>query len=417
MTDHRTPVVLVAGWADTTAAAASLLDAGTVLVHHDLGLLAEGVVRRTVTESDGEMYQEVLELAHGCVSCTLRDDIVPLLRRLHARDSVCRIVLRLDPTLEPEAVCWAVEHVQVTGVVGQLDGPASRDVRIEAVVTCVDAASWLDDATGDDDLADRGLAATDDDERTVAQVVVGQVAHADALVVTGRGVDGWSQARLHGVLTRLAPSAPIDWIGDDLGPDARRVLARVPADARRGEVAGPHTPLLRGQPPLSSDCGVSLVEFTADRPFHPGRLHEALDVLLDGVVAARGRLWLATQPDHVLWLESAGAGLRVGQAGRWIAAMSADEQAGVDATRRALAALLWDDRHGDRHTSLVVLAHEADPDDIERALRSAVLTDAEFAHEQAWSHWPDPFGEWHADPCSDDRPEARHQPAQREDRA
>jgi G3E family GTPase len=49
-----------------------------------------------------------------------------------------------------------------------------------------------------------------------------------------------------------------------------------------------------------------LVEFTATRPFHPERFHEAIDVLLEGVVTARGRIWLATQPDEALWLESAG---------------------------------------------------------------------------------------------------------------
>ncbi|MGW0041585.1 ribosome hibernation factor-recruiting GTPase MRF [Rhodococcus sp. NPDC003348] len=417
MTDRRTPVVLVAGWADTEATAASLLTAETVLVHHDLDHLREGVVRRTVTGSDGVVDTTLLELAHGCVSCTLREDLVPLLRRLHARGSVRRIVLQLDRTLEPEAVCEAIEHVHVGGVIGQLDGPASRDVRIEAVLTCVDAATWLDDATGDDDLADRGLATTADDDRTVAQVVVGQVACADALVVAGRGADGWSQARLHAVLTRLAPTAPIDWIGDDLAPDGDRVLARVPSDARRGAVGGAHEPLLRGQPPLATDCGVTLVEFTADRPFHPERLHEAVDVLLDGVVTARGRMWLATQPEHVLWLESAGGGLRVGRAGRWLAAMSTDEQSGADATRRALAALRWDTRHGDRHTSLVVLVHDTDPRAVDRALRHAVLTDAEFGREHAWPTWPDPFGDWHAEPCDEGRSDTRFQQAHREDKA
>lgn len=64
--------------------------------------------------------------------------------------SVQRIVLLLDRQLEPEALCWAIEHVVVTGVVGQLDGPAQRDVRVDAVVTCIDAATWLADATGDE---------------------------------------------------------------------------------------------------------------------------------------------------------------------------------------------------------------------------------------------------------------------------
>ncbi|REE72824.1 G3E family GTPase [Rhodococcus wratislaviensis] len=390
--DGRTPLILVSGWnGPTEDAARSLLREGTVVVHHDLDLVHEGVVRRTVTTLESGAPRErlgILELAHGCISCTLREDLLPLLRRLHTRSSVQRIVLHLDRRLEPEAVCWAVEHVAVSGVVGQIDGPASRDVRVDGVVTCLDAGSWLADATGDEAL---------DDDRTVAQVTVGQVDFADALVVSGSAGDGWQQARLHAVLSRLAPGAPIVWGGHP--PDVERLLLDISVGARRGEPSHAHSPLLRGQPPLSHDCGVMLVEFTATRPFHPERLHEAVDVLLDGVVTSRGRIWVATQPDEALWLESAGGGLRVAGADRWLAAMTPEEQEQVGVARRAMAALCWDERFGDRHTSMVVLVHAADPTEIDRTLQWALVTDDELADEASWQSWPDPFGQFHEDPC------------------
>ncbi|RDI35657.1 G3E family GTPase [Rhodococcus sp. AG1013] len=398
--DGRTPLVLVAGWSGPVhRTALSLLGdgrVGTVVIHHDLGQLREGVVRRTVTTGSveaPEVRTEILELAHGCVSCTLRHDLLPLLRRLHARSSVDRIVLELDHALEPEAVCWAIEHVPVVGVVGQLDGPAVRDVRVDAVVTCLDAGEWWLAATGDDDL---------DDDRTVAQVAVGQVAFADALVVDDDTGEPWLSHRLRAVLARLAPGAPISGT-----PDASALLPLIPADARRGRIFGTHAPLLRGGPPLHAEHGVSLVEFTARRPFHPGRLHEAIDVLLDGVVTARGRMWLATRSDVALWLESAGGGLRVASADRWLAAMTEDELAAADDERRAMAALGWDERFGDRDTSLVVLVHDADPDAVTRALDWALLTEWELADESAWSTWEDPFGEFHEDPCADPDPVGR----------
>ncbi|GAA4404383.1 hypothetical protein GCM10023147_46810 [Tsukamurella soli] len=128
-----------------------------------------------------------------------------------------------------------------------------------------------------------------------------------------------------------------------------------------------------------------LLDVAARRPFHPGRLHEAVDVLLDGVVTARGRLWLATRPDAMLWLESAGAGLRVGLAGPWDACTDP---------------LLWDETHGPRHSSLVVLVAGADPEAVIRALEWALVTDAEFAAgPRVWAGWDDPFGNFHVDPC------------------
>ncbi|KZF03296.1 cobalamin biosynthesis protein CobW, partial [Rhodococcus sp. EPR-279] len=327
-------MVLVSGWTGAMdAVVTSLLAPGTVAVRHDLSRVAEGVVRRTLSVLGENPRETILELAHGCVSCTLREDLLPLLRALSARSNVDRIVLAMDPALEPEALCWAVDNVVVAGVVGQIDGPASRDVRIEAVVDCLDAATWLADATGDDAMADRGIVASGDDDRTVAQLVVGQVDYADALVVTaGPDVDAWERARLAAVLARLAPNAPVVWVSRDAMVDARALLASVPADARRGAITDAHSPLLRGQPPLAVDCGVTLVEFTATRPFHPERLHEAIDVLLDGVVTARGRAWVATQPDEALWIESAGGGLRVASAGKWLAAMEPEQQDRVDAT-------------------------------------------------------------------------------------
>ena len=52
--DGRTPLVLVAGMSETTAPTArALLRAGTVLVHHDLSHVREGVVRRTITTVAG----------------------------------------------------------------------------------------------------------------------------------------------------------------------------------------------------------------------------------------------------------------------------------------------------------------------------------------------------------------------------
>ncbi|WP_406233349.1 ribosome hibernation factor-recruiting GTPase MRF [Nocardia sp. NBC_01009] len=407
--DRRTPVVVIAGSSGrATAGVDRAADAlrttpGTVTIRHDLSGLREGIVHRTVRTGEHET-SAVLELAHGCVSCTLRMDLLPLLCTLAARDSVYRIVLALDPAFEAEAVCQAIENVVVTGIVGRVDGPAGRDVRLEAVVTCLEAERWLADATGEETLAERGLA-TADDERTVAQLAVGQVDFADAVVALGDSGDPLERMRLGAVLARLVPGAPVAWVAPD-GPGSEEIetlLTRIPVDSRRGRVFDAHAPLLRGQPPLGADHAVALMEFAASRPFHPVRLHEALDVLFDGVVTARGRIWLATQPDEVVWLESAGGGLRVGGAGPWLAAMSPAELESADPTRRAMAALRWDDRFGDRDTSLVILVHDADPAEIRQALYWALVEDDELRllerAPELVAQWEDPFGEWHTDPC------------------
>jgi G3E family GTPase len=360
------------------------LDPEVAVLHHDLRDVGSGVVRRRLRRGPRD-ETTVLELRHGCVSCTLREDVLPQLRALARPGGPRRIVLHLDPALEPEQVCWALLHVVADG------GPVTDVVDLRGVVTCVDAGRWLDDATGDDSLPERGLAELPDDERTVAQVAVGQAEFADLLVHTGTA-DAWRLARTDAVLARLAPLAERVRLAE---LDSRVLLGDLPTSARRGRPDDVHAPLLRGQPPLDRDCGVRLQLFTARRPFHPERLHEAIDVLLEGVVRTRGRIWLATRPEAVLWLESAGGGLRVGHAGEWLAEADAEAWDAAPAERRAVASMGWHPRFGDRAQDLVVLIHDADPDEIDARLTGALLTDAELdAGEDAWRELPDPFGWW-----------------------
>ena len=377
----RTPVLLVAGQGDTDAVVGALLrQPGTLVVEHRF----DGhIVRRTlVTLRDGELLttEDALELAHGCVACTIRNDLLILLRRLHRRRGVDRIVVHLAQWLEPEPICWAINHIRVRVGSGYPDGPAACDVAIAAVVTCVDTVDFLTQALGDDELADG---------RTVAQVVVGQAEFADLVVLNHP--DPVTLA----VLRRLTPRARIT-VGVDR---VELALAHLDSDSRRGRSDHPHAPLLAGLPPLAADGTVGILEFTARRPFHPERLHAAVDLLLDGVVRTRGRLWLANRDDQVMWLESAGGGLRVASAGKWLAAMTSSEVAYVDPERRAFADLMWEHRFGDRHTSMTILVCGANPVEIVDALNGALLNDDEMACPQNWSRYDDPFGDWHQDPC------------------
>ncbi|MBB4856465.1 G3E family GTPase [Mycobacteroides chelonae] len=373
----RTPVLLVSGQTDTDAVVQVLAhDPGTVVVTHRF----DGhIVKRTVTGIRGTS-ETVLELAHGCVSCTIRDDLLVLLRKLHRRDDVGRIVLHLEPWLEADPICWAINTVPVRVGPGYVDGPAARDVEIAGVIACIDSAHWLEQALGDDELPDG---------RTLAQVAIGQAEFADVLVVRN------PEPEVLSVLRRLAPRAHI---AAGIGR-VEQALDHLEDDARCGRADDPHGPLLAGQPSLAVDGRVALVEFNARRPFHPERLHAAIDLLLDGVIRTRGRLWLATQDEQAMWLESAGGGLRVSAAGKWLVAMDSAEAARTGLERRAFADLMWDYRFGDRHNAMTVLICGADSAEVLDALRGALLTDAEMASRACWDKLSDPFGDWHEDPC------------------
>ncbi|WOC11786.1 ribosome hibernation factor-recruiting GTPase MRF [Gordonia sp. MP11Mi] len=416
MTDaaHRTPVTLVAGLDRTISAriAYTLLRAGTTVVSHDLRDVASGRVTRVEHRMslDGvdTLTVDDVELEHGCVSCTLRLDLLPMLRTLHRDPDVRHIVVLLDPMVEPEQLSVEIGSTIVEAP-DVAPAPTSEDVEVHATLCAVDARTWLADATGDITLAEAGVIEEGtpelEDERTLSQIAVAQVRFADAIVIDGAdGVESaYDLARLHAVLLRLAPAAGMRTLNSQQTLTREIVegsISSMTPGTPRGRPTQPFDPLLVGAPDLDEDCGVQLVSFEADRPFHPERLHDSLDVLLEGVVTARGRMWFASDPDDVMWLESAGGGLSILHVGNWLACI--DDHSNVDPEHRALASLRWDPEHGDRHTSLTVLCHRADPDDVRRALTAALVTADEFARGQDYiTSLPSPFGHAHRDPCDD----------------
>lgn len=374
----RTPVVLVSGQGTADDVTGTLIRSpGTISVSY----ASEGhIAIRQIAEMRSE--RRIISVwpieVSGFLNCAIRADLLPLLRRLHRREEVARIVVRLPQWADPESLCTAIGQTPLHVGPGYVDGPAGRDVVVAAVVTGIESSSWLGQALGDADL---------DDSRTVAQVVVGQAEFADVLVLTQ------PDANTLAVLRRLAPRARIT-VGTD---NVELALANLDPLARRGRSDDAHDPLLAGEPPLHPDGPVHLLEFNARKPFHPLRLHHAIDELLDGVVRIRGRAWIASQPDAVVWIESAGGGLGVGHCGTWLAEMEPGERAYVDPERIALAGSIWDDRFGDRHIAMTALVCGADPEAVTGALSRALLTDDELARPQDWAHYRDPFGDWHAE--------------------
>src|ERR1700761_2584789 len=90
----RTPVVLVCGQGNTAAVADVLAqDSGTVVVGHRFD--GQVVIRIVSTRDDTSQWP--MEVANGCVACTVRNDLLVLLRRLHRRRDVRRIAVGLMP--------------------------------------------------------------------------------------------------------------------------------------------------------------------------------------------------------------------------------------------------------------------------------------------------------------------------------
>ncbi|RLU85931.1 cobalamin biosynthesis protein CobW [Streptomyces griseocarneus] len=366
------PVALVGGLhADARRVAVDQLlrmVPGSVALHHDLSTAAAGTVRRTVRDGSGVLDEGDAPLVNDCACCALREDLVPELERL-AASGLCRLaVVELWDSVEPKAMAEVV--VAHTG----------PDLRLTAVVTAVDPALLLPAIGCGDDLAEAGLAAAATDRRTVADTFARQLEYAPVLAMVedsgGRYDDGGEPA---------ADAADFALL-DQLVPTAQRVSADSVAFAAAA-VAGfdVEAAAARQHPacallPQSADAeGVATFVWHRHRPFHPGRLHAALEELACAAVRSRGRFWLADRPDTLLAWDAAGGALCVENAGPWLASLPEAAWEMVPAERRVAAALDWHPEHGDRAQHLAFTSPGLDADALAALLDSCLLDDGEYA--------------------------------------
>ncbi|MEU8238879.1 GTP-binding protein [Actinoplanes missouriensis] len=368
------------GTVQAAARALLIADPNLVAVSHSLTGLRDGVVRRTVESADGVLERVDVTLEHGCVSCTLREDVLPTLLRLADERPGSDILLILPPVVEPEAVATVCAHT-------------TEELRFDSYVTVVDADDFLDDLASSDDLRDRDMHAAEDDHRAVAEVVAHQVEFADTVLMWSRPDTDQLHLRQLGTLVhRLAPWA----VQVATGTSPLLDCAGLAAGLRRTGRHDPNRPGMLGLAlegrQIAVHDGETSVVFRSRRPFHPQRLHDALESITEHALRGRGQLWIASQPDTVVAFEAAGGGVSLGSLGYWLAALPVERWAETSVERRLAADLEWDPYYGDRRTVLALIGFGLDVVRLNALLSDCLVTDEEIADGfEVWRSWGDPF--------------------------
>ncbi len=357
LSQPKTPVVLISGIDEVAMMAASLSVQlglpGAVAVRHTIDS-ENGMLIRTVSDLTGVLECEQINLDHACVSCAIREDIVPTLERLAATQRWSGIIACLPAT---------AEAVQVFRILGWAPGNAPH-IRIAAVLTALEGSTVAEDLLGEDLLDERGLATGEDDRRGVAEVACAMVEYADLLCLTEPPCA--EETALISALAR--PKVPL--INDLSLLDASILTPGIHRHpATEAWVSETRTADL---PPLASDA-VWRLDLRSDRPFHPERFSDELATLGSGPRRSRGCFWLPTRPHDVCAWDGAGG------------------QASVGCTRQ------WE--LGQRPFTRIVVTGIDDADDertaIEAAFARSLLTDQELATRGwIWNEGWDGFEAW-----------------------
>ena len=353
--------------------------------------------------------EKLVELSNGCICCTLRDDLLVEIKRLAAEKRFDAILIESTGVAEPMPIAETFTFVDD-------DGASLSDVaRLDTMVTVVDAFNFLRDYGSADALAERGIAATEEDDRTLVELLVEQIEFCDVLVVNKADlVSADELTRLQRILARINPRAvqvvsrfgavPLDQVLNtgrfdfDEASSTPGWLAALNGHEHEHEHARGHS-----HHSEADEFGIGNFVYRARRPFHPERLWALLHEEWKGVLRSKGFFWLATRNDIAGSLSQAGGACRHGPAGMWWAAQDRSEWPEADDELAAEIAADWygapDDLSiGDRRQELVMIGVGIDPALWSAKFDACLLTDAEYAlGPQGWQQFADPFPAWDFD--------------------
>lgn len=352
--------------------------------------------------------ERLVEMSNGCICCTLRDDLLTEIRRLADENRFDAILIESTGIAEPMPIAETFTFTDD-------DGVSLADVaRLDTMVTVVDAYNFLRDYASAQALSERGLAASDEDDRTLVELLIEQIEFCDVLVVNKADlVDTDALERLQRILAQLNPRA-VQIVSRFGEVPLHEVLNTNRFDFEAAESAPGWLASLEhehehehGHESEADRYGIGNFVYRARKPFHPERLWALLHEEWQGVLRSKGFFWLATRNDVVGSLSQAGGACRHGPAGFWWAAQPRSEWLGDDALAAEIAADWYgapdDTTIGDRRQELVMIGVELDPALWRAKLDACLLTDEEYAAGPAgWTGLHDPFPTWDLDEHDDD---------------
>merc|ERR1711948_217121 len=120
-----------------------------------------------------------VEMQNGCICCTLRPDLIQNVGKLATERRFDYLLIESTGISEPLPVATTFGASDDKGQ-PMLGGVA----RLDTLVTVVDCLNFLNDYDGDDYATDRkNLGAEEDDERTIAHLLIEQAEFANVLIL------------------------------------------------------------------------------------------------------------------------------------------------------------------------------------------------------------------------------------------
>ena len=339
--------------------------------------------------------EKLVEMSNGCICCTLREDLLLEVTKLAKEGRFDNLVIESTGISEPLPVAE-------TFTFADEDGVSLSDVaKLDTMLTVIDAVNFLKDYDEAKYLKDAGESLEslgEEDERSVADLLVDQVEFADVLLISKTDlVKKQELDKLIAIIKTLNTDARIIPISHGK-IDIDKILDTNLFDFDRAEQAPGWLKEMRGEHiPETEEYGISSFSYKARKPFYPNKFFDFLHNknLAGKLIRSKGYFWLATRPQFAGHWSQAGGIARYGFAGMFWKAVPKEswpqDKDSLDAIYEN-----WEEPFGDMRQELVFIGQGLDKEQVTKALDECLLSDSDLLQGRAhWATFDDPFpDEW-----------------------
>ena len=335
--------------------------------------------------------EKLVEMSNGCICCTLREDLLEEVNKLAKDGRFDYLVIESTGISEPLPVAETFTFAD------ENDVSLSDVAKLDTMVTVVDAVNFLKDYDDAKYLQDTGESLGEEDERSVADLLVDQVEFADVILISKTDLASASDVeRLTAILKTLNTNAKVVSISEGQ-VNVDEVLSTGLFDFERAQQAPGWLKEMRGEHvPETEEYGIGSFSYEARRPFHPEKFHHFLHNTdqFGKLIRSKGYFWLASRPEFAGQWSQAGGIARYGFAGMFWKAVP-KENWPTDEEYLASIEKQWTEPFGDIRQELVFIGQGLDQTGMTQALDECLLSEDELV--QGKTHWAtleDPFPSW-----------------------
>ena len=338
--------------------------------------------------------EKLVEMSNGCICCTLRKDLLQEVTKLASEGRFDYLVVESTGISEPLPVAETFTFSDENGV------SLSDVAKLDTMVTVVDAVNFLRDFDEAKLLKEKGESLGEDDERSVADLLVEQIEFSDLILLSKTDlVKSTDIERLIAVIKTLNTHANIIPVIHGQVP-IDKVLNTGLFNFERAQLAPGWLKEMRGEHvPETEEYGISSFVYRARRPFHPEKFYDFLHGTerFGKLIRSKGYFWLATRPQFAGLWNQAGGIARHGFAGMfWKAIPKKDwpeDEQYLDSIKE-----IWVEPFGDMRQELVFIGQGLSREEMTNALDDCILSEEEVLRGKGyWATLNDPFEPWTQD--------------------